>query len=282
MTKTYFEARQWASFTLKDNSEFNTLTDVDFIMTHLFNISQVQLLIKNQTEMASKDWQEFQRVVNEIATGMPPQYAIGKADFYGMQLKVNQQVLIPRVETEELIDWILESTTEIKDESLRVLDIGTGSGAIAIAIKKNRPNFNVTASDISNEALKIASENAKEQNVDISFILSDVFDNISDKYDIIVSNPPYISESEIGDMGDSVVKYEPAMALFAPDEGLAVYKRIIANLDLHLNDSGMLFFEIGFQQEQAVEKLLTKHFDEASVTSRHDVAGNQRMIKLKK
>ncbi|GAY73817.1 peptide chain release factor N(5)-glutamine methyltransferase [Lentilactobacillus kosonis] len=280
MTKTYFEARKWASFTLKNNSEFNTLADVDFIMTHLFDMTQVQLLIKNQTKMIEADWKKFQNVINEIAGGMPPQYAIGRADFYGMQLKVNNQVLIPRVETEELIDWVLEATSEIDEKPLKVLDIGTGSGAIAIAIKQNRPAFKVTATDISDAALQVAKENAKEEETDISFVLSDVFDQISDKYDIIISNPPYISEAELEDMGASVVSHEPSLALFAADNGLAVYKQIIAGLNQHLTDIGMVFFEIGFHQEADVMKLLKSEFSNSQVTSRHDVAGNQRMVKL--
>ena len=282
MSKTYFEARKWASFALKANPEFNTLADVDFIMTHLLNLSKVQLLINNQAEMPAADLQLFENVVNEIVAGTPPQYAIGKADFYGMSLEVTPDVLIPRVETEELVDWVLENTESRSNEPLKVLDIGTGSGAIALAIKQNRPEFNVSASDISVSALHVAQRNANKLGLNVQFIESDVFSNITEEYDVIVSNPPYISESERGVMGESVITYEPHLALFAEDNGLAIYKRIAAGLSTRLLQNGQAFFEIGYQQQQSVIDLFVAANPELSVTARHDVAGNQRMIKVAK
>lgn len=277
---TYFEARKWASFAIKDRSEID-MYDVDFLLEQRFNLSATDLLIRYQRPMPLIQWQQFQNDIRQLISGMPPQYIVGRADFYGLSLHVTSDVLIPRVETEELIDWILATFPTSFEQPMRVLDIGTGSGAIAIALKKNRPTWNLVGSDISDKALKIAILNAQNQNVAVSFLKSDVFDQIHGKFDLIVSNPPYISTDEKADMDQRVIHYEPKLALYAEDRGLAIYKRLARGAADHLTTDGRLFVEIGFHQEQAVIKLFQQANPRAVVIGRHDVSGNQRMVQLK-
>ena len=159
-----------------------------------------------------------------------------------MQLKVDERVLIPRPETEELVELIL---AENPDTNLSVLDIGTGSGAIALALSKNRPAWSVTAADISQDALDLASENSKNQKFNILFKKSDCFAEISEKYDIIVSNPPYISRQDESEVGLNVLHSEPHLALFADEDGLAIYSRIAEDAKDYLKDGGKIYLEIG-------------------------------------
>ncbi|WP_340147143.1 peptide chain release factor N(5)-glutamine methyltransferase [Lentilactobacillus rapi] len=247
---TYFEARKWASFRVKGTSNID-MYDVDFILRHRAHLSATQLLINYQHKMPNDLWQTFQEDISQLIAGMPPQYIVGQADFYGLTLTVSPAVLIPRVETEELVDWILAETQQ-ESGQLSVLDIGTGSGAIALALKKQRSQWQMTASDISNAALQVAKSNADQLNLKVKFINSDVFEQIDSQFDVIVSNPPYISHSETNYMDQSVIHNEPDLALYAEENGLAIYKRIAAGAAAHLKPGGRLFVEIGFHQESAV------------------------------
>lgn len=275
---TYFEARKWASFRIKDSSELD-MYDIDFLLEKLFNLSSTDLMINYQSQMPGKQWERFQEAVEQLISGVPPQYIVGKADFYGLTLKVTPDVLIPRVETEELVDWVLADNS---DQPMNVLDIGTGSGAIAIAVKKNRPHWQVTASDISPEAIEVAKQNAKLNHTDIEFVISDVFAKIPQSFDLIVSNPPYIAKDEQPYMDKSVIDNEPNLALYAEDEGLAIYKQIAGGVEHHLNPHGKLYLEIGFRQQAAVSNIFAQTMPGAVVVPKHDVAGNQRMIQVKK
>ena len=192
-----------------------------------------------------------------------------------MQLKVDERVLIPRPETEELVELIL--TENLKD-NLRVLDIGTGSGAIALALAKNRADWSVTAADISQVALDLASENAERLDLEIRFIKSDCFSEISSKYDIIVSNPPYISRADEEEVGLNVLHSEPHLALFADEEGLAIYRRIAEESKDHLTDGGKIYLEIGYKQGQSVPALFMENLPEKRVRTLKDQFGQDRMV----
>ena len=183
--------------------------------------------------------------------------------------------MIPRPETEELVDLIL---AENPSTELKVLDIGTGSGAISVSLKKSRPLWQVTASDLSADALVLAKENAKQNQVAISFVRSDVFENISGSFDIIVSNPPYISENDKDEVGVNVLASEPKMALFADEEGLAIYRQIIEDADKYLTPKGKLYFEIGYKQGRDLKKLLSLHFPDKRVRVLKDQFGQDRMV----
>ena len=248
---------------------------LSFVYRSLKNLSFTDFIFTLQQEVTEEEKQFVEEIYQKLAAHIPAQYIIGHADFFGMQLKVDERVLIPRPETEELVDLIL---TENPEKNLKVLDIGTGSGAIALALAKNRPDWSVTAADISEDALELATENAKRQNLDLTFIRTDCFSEISSKYDIIVSNPPYISRSDEVEVGLNVLHSEPHLALFADEDGLAIYRRIGEDSKDYLNDGGKIYLEIGYKQGQSVPNLFRKNFPEKRVRTLKDQFGQDRMV----
>ena len=248
---------------------------LSFVYRSLKNLSFTDLVFALQQEVTEEEEVFVKGIFQQLAAHKPAQYIIGQADFYGMQLKVDDRVLIPRPETEELVELILAENSE---ENLKVLDIGTGSGAIALALAKNRAAWSVTAADISQEALDLASENAKVQKLNIFFKKSDCFAEISEKYDIIVSNPPYISREDESEVGLNVLYSEPHLALFADEDGLAIYRRIAEDAKDYLKDGGKIYLEIGYKQGQSVPELFRKYLPEKRVRTLKDQFGQDRMV----
>lgn len=248
---------------------------LSFVYRSLKNLSFTDFIFTLQQEVTEEEKQFVEEIYKKLAAHIPAQYIIGHADFLGMQLKVDERVLIPRPETEELVELIL---TENPEKNLKVLDIGTGSGAIALALAKNRPDWSVTAADISQDALELATENAKSQDLDLTFIRTDCFSEISSKYDIIVSNPPYISREDQEEVGLNVLHSEPHLALFADEDGLAIYCRIAEDSKDYLNDGGKIYLEIGYKQGQSVPDLFRKNFPEKRVRTLKDQFGQDRMV----
>ena len=248
---------------------------LSFVYRSLKNLSFTDFVFALQQEVTEEGTQFVEEIYQQLASHKPAQYIIGQADFFGMQLKVDERVLIPRPETEELVDLIL---TENPEESLKILDIGTGSGAIALALAKNRPDWSVTAADISQDALELASENTRNQNLNIFFKKSDCFAEISEKYDIIVSNPPYISREDESEVGLNVLHSEPHLALFADEDGLAIYRRIAEDAKDYLKDGGKIYLEIGYKQGQSVPELFRKYLPEKRVRTLKDQFGQDRMV----
>ncbi|EPD87446.1 peptide chain release factor N(5)-glutamine methyltransferase [Streptococcus sp. HPH0090] len=248
---------------------------LSFVYRSLENLSFTDFVFALQQEVTEEDKHFVEGIYTKLAAHIPAQYIIGHAEFFGMQLKVDERVLIPRPETEELVELIL---AENPKENLKVLDIGTGSGAIALSLAKNRPDWTITAADISQDALDLASENAKRLNLGISFIKSDCFFEICSKYDIIVSNPPYISRADEEEVGLNVLHSEPHLALFADEEGLAIYRRIAEESKDHLNDGGKIYLEIGYKQGQSVPALFKENFPEKRVRTLKDQFGQDRMV----
>ncbi len=248
---------------------------LSFVYRSLKNLSFTDFVFALQQEVTEEEEVFVKGIFQQLAAHKPAQYIIGQADFYGMQLKVDDRVLIPRTETEELVELILAENSE---ENLKVLDIGTGSGAIALALAKNRAAWSVTAADISQEALDLASENAKVQKLNIFFKKSDCFAEISEKYDIIVSNPPYISREDESEVGLNVLYSEPHLALFADEDGLAIYRRIAEDAKYHLKDGGKIYLEIGYKQGQSVPELFRKYLPEKRVRTLKDQFGQDRMV----
>ena len=248
---------------------------LSFVYRSLKNLSFTDFIFILQQEVTDEDFKFVEDIFIKLANHIPAQYIIGRAEFFGMQLKVDERVLIPRPETEELVELILAENPEM---NLSVLDIGTGSGAIALALAKNRPDWSVTAADISQDALNLAMENAKAQDLNLSFIKSDCFSEISAKYDIIVSNPPYISREDQEEVGLNVLHSEPHLALFADEDGLAIYRRIAEDSKNYLNDGGKIYLEIGYKQGQSVPALFRQHFPEKRVRTLKDQFGQNRMV----
>ena len=248
---------------------------LSFVYRSLKNLTFTDFVFALQQEVTDEEKLFVEEIYQQLAAHKPAQYIIGYADFFGMHLTVDERVLIPRPETEELVELILAENSE---ESLKVLDIGTGSGAIALALAKNKPAWSVTAADISQDALDLASENAKNQDLQIFLKKSDCFTEISEKYDIIVSNPPYISREDESEVGLNVLYSEPHLALFADEDGLAIYRRITEDAKDYLTDGGKIYLEIGYKQGQSVPALFRKHLPEKRVRTLKDRFGQDRMV----
>ena len=248
---------------------------LSFVYRSVKNLSFTDFVFTLHQEITDEDYKFVEDIFIKLANHIPAQYIIGHAEFFGMQLKVDERVLIPRPETEELVELIL---TENPEENLKILDIGTGSGAIALALAKNKPDWSVTAADISQDALELAMENAKAQNLNLSFINSDCFSEISAKYDIIVSNPPYISHEDQEEVGLNVLHSEPHLALFADEDGLAIYRRIAEDSKDYLNDGGKIYLEIGYKQGQSVPAIFRENLPEKQVRILMDQFGQDRMV----
>src|SRR5688572_8583660 len=229
--------------------------------------------------MSESELLKFNFCVKDLKAHKPIQYILGSTEFYGCRIKVNESVLIPRPETEELVDWI---KTGLKGrEPKTILDIGTGSGCIAIALKKIFPQSRVTAMDISEKALEVAAENAQRNNARIDFVLRDILSSPSSAppFDLIVSNPPYITLSEKAAMNKNVVEYEPHLALFVSEEDALVFYRAIADLARSiLVTGGKLYFEINERMGPAVKKLLGE-MDFLNVEVKKDLSGKDRMVR---
>ena len=248
---------------------------LSFVYRSLKNQSFTDFVFALQQEVTSEEKEFVKEIYQQLAAHKPAQYIIGYADFFGMQLTVDERVLIPRPETEELVEHILSENPET---NLSVLDIGTGSGAIALVLAKNRPDWSVTAVDISQDALDLATENAKVQKIQIFLKKSDCFTEISEKYDIIVSNPPYISRKDESEVGLNVLHSEPHLALFADEDGLAIYRRIAEDAKEYLKDGGKIYLEIGYKQGQSVSYLFRKHLPEKRVRTLKDQFDQDRMV----
>ena len=212
--------------------------------------------------------------LKELKEGKPVQYIVGNVDFYDVNLLVNENVLIPRFETETLVEKTINYAKELT-EPLDILDIGTGSGAIAITLAKHL-SCHVLATDISEEALEIAKINSKRNNVQIDFKQSDILKNVQGKFDIIISNPPYIAKDEVID--DLVKDNEPHLALYAEEDGLYFYKNILENIKPFLKVKSLIAFEIGMTQSKAITKLAQNYLPHAKIITEKDLTGKDRYI----
>jgi len=246
------------------------------------NLSRIEVALQPDLEISEIAITFLQKAISELKINTPIQYIVGETEFYGLKFNVNENVLIPRPETEELIDWILENAKlKTQNPKLKILDIGTGSGCIAISLAKNLSNTDVFALDISSEALKIAKKNAQLNKVDIYFSEIDILNTVDlpEKYNVIVSNPPYVRELEKELMQQNVLAHEPHLALFVKDNNpLLFYDRIAELAKKHLSKNGSLYFEINqYLGNKTVELLKQKGFQ--NVKLKKDLFGFDRMIK---
>lgn len=257
------------------NGGVDEKSDAEWIVCNATGLKRSELE-KNKTIVQPTHVKKAMETAKERASGRPLWYIIGDTDFYGYTIKVDERVLIPRPETEELVAFSAEN---IKSDD-KVLDLCTGSGAIAIALKL-KTGATVTASDVSDGALELAAENAAQNKADIAFVKSDMFEDITDSFDIIVSNPPYIPTQDINGLEKSVKDYEPTLALDGGADGLDYYRIIANNAANHLNAGGKLFLEVGIGQANAVKELL-EQTGFINVEIRKDISGIERMIKAEK
>jgi protein-(glutamine-N5) methyltransferase, release factor-specific len=229
-----------------------------FLLMYMLDETTEQFSNKLSEELSVEQENRYFDLINKnINEDTPLSHLVGFDYFYDRKFKVTKDVLSPRMETEELIYKVLEYIKKSKKDSFRILDLCTGSGIIAITLKKEivEKYTEIVASDISEKALSIAIENANNNNANITFIKSDLFDNISGKFDLIISNPPYISYKDKITIKDSVLNYDPHLALFAEEDGIYFYRKIIENAVHYLSKDGVIFFEIGYDQKEKILEL---------------------------
>lgn len=267
-----------------------------FILTeYLHHLKRVDVALQPDFELSDSDIQKWNAIVSDLQQEKPIQYITGETWFYGLRFQVNENTLIPRPETEELVEWIIESQkSNVQSQTLAILDIGTGTGCIPISLKTNILQANVSAIDVSEHALEVAKRNAELNNVEINFIQANILEvqdlsqlptpnsQLRTNFDIIVSNPPYVRNLEKQEIKKNVLEYEPHLALFVEDTDALLFYRKIAQLALkNLTPNGLLFFEINqYLGNETVE--LLKNLGFKNIELKKDLYGNDRMIKCEK
>lgn len=269
-----------------DNDELYAIFEL--VCDHYLGYSKTDTRLKFQGNLNQSDVLKIYHTAKALKTGMPIQYIFGEADFYNLKFKVNSSTLIPRPETEELVDLIIKQSKQEgrNNQSLTILDIGTGSGCIPITLKENIPNSKVTGIDISEQALEIAKQNVTRNNVDVEFIVQDVLSNfliLNSTFSIIVSNPPYVLNSEAKQMDARVLEHEPHLALFVEDtDPIIFYKRIIDLCTKYLEEKGYLYFELNPMYANDVKNYAnaSKIFNFTEIIQ--DMSGKERFFKAQK
>lgn len=248
------------------------------ILADLLGINSLQLYDCLDNFVSDKIVNIYFDKLKLIGENKPVQYVIGNVNFYGLNFIVNENVLIPRFETEELIENTLKLIKEIfpLKKDLKIIDLGCGSGAIGLTLKHFLPDSSVTLLDISEGALNVSRENASRLNLDVNFIQGDMLDDIYSKYDIIISNPPYIETDE--EVERIVLDNEPHLALFGGDDGLDLYRKILTNCKKNLNDKFIIAFEIGYLQKDRVIELAKENLDNVRVFGKKDLSKRDRMV----
>lgn len=273
MSMTYGQLLQDATNKLEAAGVDDAAYDAFSLFEYAFHMNRAQYLVKSREEVDNSG--EYLELIKRRAGHEPLQYITGSQCFYGLDYYVDNRVLIPRYDTEVVVENILSAE---KADNLDVLDICTGSGCIAITLASNRPSWKVTGSDISEGALEVSAINKDKLNVhNVSFVHSDLLCSIEGQFDIIVSNPPYIERKVIEGLTSEVKDHEPMLALCGGDDGLDLYKRIIKDAVGHLKAGGRLYFEIGYNQGQAVSELL-KEYGYNDIRVQQDLAGKDRMV----
>lgn len=274
MPKTLKEIRIKAGETAKDARP----DDIDYLLAERLELTPSQFELKQDLILTDEQVKQAQKDIKKIAKGVSPQYILGYAWFLGYKIMVQRGVLIPRFETEELVEWALDN---LKDGD-QVLDLGTGSGCIMVALakeaeKKQIKDLNLTISDVSDTALRIAEENLLTYEVDARVRKANVLLGLA-KFDKIISNPPYIKPSEKKDMDKSVLQNEPETALFGGEDGLAFYRKFAKQIRDHLNSHGEFFMEFGFSEENELRELFNKELPDFEIEFKRDMAGKPRMV----
>lgn len=273
---SYREVLARASSFLEQNQLEGHMIEYVFLQRKHWN--KTDYLLHMHEPITAEDQKQIDEDMAKLLAHYPPQYLIGNEVFLDYRLKVTPDTLIPRPETEELVEKCLKLTQKQANQALKVVDVGTGTGAIAISLKDKRPTWQVSAVDLSPAALEVAQENAQQIGVALEFILSDCLDEVVGPIDVLISNPPYISKDEYELMDVSVREFEPKMALFAENNGLAIYEKLAKQAQSKLAKDGKIFLEIGFMQGSAVKELFRAAFPKKQVSIHQDLFGNDRMI----
>lgn len=273
---SYREVLARASSFLEQNQLEGHMIEYVFLQRKHWN--KMDYLLHMHEPITAEDQKQIDEDMAKLLAHYPPQYLIGSEVFLDYRFKVTPDTLIPRPETEELVEKCLKLTQKQANQALKVVDVGTGTGAIAISLKDKRPTWQVCAVDLSSAALEVAQENAQQIGVALEFVLSDCLDEVAGPIDILISNPPYISQDEYELMDVSVREFEPKMALFAENNGLAIYQKLAQQAQSKLAKDGKIFLEIGFMQGPAVKEIFQAAFPKKQVSIHKDLFGNDRMI----
>ena len=275
--KIYFKKEVSEIYT---DSESSILFEI--FLEHLANFNRFELRKVLTKEIEESHFVHLQNLINQLKSGKPYQQILGETEFYGLKFFVDEHVLIPRPETEELLELAIQKIQaarfKMQDSGFKILDIGTGSGIIPIVLKKYFPNAEITAIDFSEKALEMAQKNADFHEVEIDFIQQDYLNNnLTEKYDVIISNPPYIGRQEESEIADSVKEFEPKIALFSPtSNALIFYEKIAKDCENHLTENGMVFLEINQKLGKETRDLFTGVLSEVDLLK--DLSGNERFV----
>lgn len=247
------------------------------LLSSYLDVNPLELLTILDKEVDSDIEKLYKSSLEALKENKPIQYVIGNVNFYGLKFIVNKNVLIPRFETEELVEQVVEYTKDLNKDKIKILDLGCGSGAIGLTLKSILKDSEVTLTDISKDALEVAKLNANNLNLDVTFIESDWFSNVKlEKYDIIVSNPPYIRTDE--EIEEIVKNNEPSLALYGGVDGLDCYRKILANIKPYLNNKFLIAFEIGESQKEEIYDIVNNYLKDIEITCKKDLYGRNRMI----
>ena len=282
LVKTYKSLFQKELSSLYDAMEIESFFFL--ILEQFRNLKRIDLALQPDLEFSEAEISQWNLVLEQLKQEIPIQYILGKTHFYGLEFQVNPNVLIPRPETEELVDWIIKTNSNGNLSPIKILDIGTGSGCIAISLAKNLPNASVFALDVSKKALEMAQINALQNETKITFIENNILETTSfeQQFDVIVSNPPYVRNLEKAEIKKNVLENEPHLALFVADDDALLFYRKIAQIAMkNLQSGGQLYFEINqYLGKETIDLLFDLGFQ--NIELRQDIYGNDRMISCRK
>lgn len=245
------------------------------LIAELLNCNPLELLNHLQEEVSNEKIELLKKEIKALEENKPPQYVLGYVNFYGNKFVVDERVLIPRFETEELVENTIKYIKKLLTEPVDIIDLGCGSGVIGITLEKKVSTKTVDLIDISKDALEVAKINCEKLNSKCNLIQSDMFENVEKKYDVIISNPPYIKENEI--IEDIVKENEPHLALYAGKDGLDCYKKILETVNEYKKEKCLIAFEIGYQQAEDIKRLVDKYIPTAQVIIKKDLSDKDRM-----
>ncbi|RHW50011.1 peptide chain release factor N(5)-glutamine methyltransferase [Bombilactobacillus bombi] len=275
--QSYINALNWAFLILKKQQQDPEIAQ--YLLLELTGWNLTKLTLHQQELMQADLQQQYQKAIQLAATGVPPQYILGNAWFYGRQFKVTSDTLIPRQDSEAMIAQILQDSPVANS----LLELGTGSGALIITLGLKGKYSQLTATDISAAALQIAQENSHRHHVAINFLLGDLFEPVANQqFDIIVFNPPYIADNEIDLMDQSVLDFEPHQALFAVENGLAFYRQIFQQAPGFLTPKGKIYLEFGFQQRGKISKMFQEQLPDWQIEFFNDLANHPRFLRIQR
>ena len=278
----------WITQYLKDRRIESPRLHAELLLSHILGLKRIELYTHHDQQVSKPELDKLHALVKRAGLNEPIAYLVGKTEFYSIEIEVSQDCLIPRPETELLVQRAIEFL-RMRDGTQSVCDLCTGSGCIAVAIAKNFPQANIIATDISDQALSIANRNVEKYKLSdrVKLLSGDLFDPVipqldTGKFDVVISNPPYVSQPEYEKLEKNVKEYEPQIALLAGEDGLDIYKRIIEKIDMFLKPQAALMLEIGYAQGPAVRELLENMQCFSKITIEKDLQDNDRIVKAVK